>query len=99
MPKLRWVIVHAAVTFIMAVTLVTMQRELGRIERLSDALEAKVGELVELTRKSQDLEEKIVIYETPDGMVGLARKEFNMVRSGEKVFKIELISEDILRKE
>jgi cell division protein FtsB len=98
-PKLRWVIVHAAVTFIMAVTLVTMQRELGRIERLSDALEAKVGELVELTRKSQDLEEKIVIYETPDGMVGLARKEFNMVRSGEKVFKIELISEDILRKE
>jgi cell division protein FtsB len=98
-PKLRWVLVYAVTTFIMAVTVATLFREIGRIERLSDVLEAKMEELVELTRKNQDLESKINYYTTPAGMAFLAREEFNLVKSGEKIYRIEIISDDILRKE
>ncbi|MDR3280333.1 MAG: septum formation initiator family protein [Synergistaceae bacterium] len=97
MPKLRWVIIYALTTFIMAVTVATFFREIGRIERLSDALEARMEELVELTRKNQELQEKISYYTTPAGVAYLAREEFNLVKPGEKIYRIEIISEDILR--
>ncbi|MDR1651600.1 MAG: septum formation initiator family protein [Synergistaceae bacterium] len=99
MPKLRWVIIYAVTTFIMAVTVATFFREVGRIERLSDELELRMGELVELTRKNQELQEKISYYTTPAGMAFLAREEFNLVRPGEKIYRIEIVSEDMLRKE
>ena len=83
----------------MAVTVVTLFREIGRIERLSNVLESKVEELVELSRKSQELQEKISYYSSPAGIAFLAREEFNLVRPGEKIYIIEIVSEDELRKE
>jgi cell division protein FtsB len=83
----------------MAVTVVTLFREVGRIERLSGVLEARMEELVELTRKSQELQEKISYYSSPAGIAYLAREEFNLVRPGERIYRIEIISEDELRKE
>ncbi|MDR1509891.1 MAG: septum formation initiator family protein [Synergistaceae bacterium] len=99
MPKLRWVVVYAVASFIMAVTIVTLFKEIGRIERLSDSLESKMEELVELTRKNHELQERISYYTTPDGVAYIAREEYNLVRPGEKVYRIEIVSEDILRKE
>jgi cell division protein FtsB len=98
-PKIRWVIVYAVTTFIFAVTVTTFFKEVGRIERLSSAMERKMEELVELTRKSQELQEKISYYNTPAGIAFLAREEYNLVRPGEKIYRIEIISEDMLRKE
>lgn len=94
MPKLRWLIVYAIAVFIFAVTVVTFFKEIGRIERLAMALEAKMDELVELTRKNQEIQEKIGYYKTPEGIAFLAREEFNLVKSGEKIYRIEVISED-----
>jgi cell division protein FtsB len=83
----------------MAVTVATLFREIGRIDRLSDTLEAKMEELVALTRKNQEIQEKISYYSSREGMIFLAREEFNLVRPGERMYRIELISEDQLRKD
>ncbi len=94
MPRLRWLIVYAIATFVFAVTVVTFFKEIGRIERLATSLETKMDELVELTRKNQEIQEKIGYYRTPEGIAFLAREEFNLVKSGEKIYRIEIVSED-----
>jgi cell division protein FtsB len=99
MPRLRWVVIYAVAFFIIAATVVTLFKEVVRIERLSDSLESKMEELVELTRKSHELQERISYYTTPDGVAYIAREEYNLVRPGEKVYRIEIVSEDMLRKE
>lgn len=99
MPKLRWVLVYAVAAFIVSATLVTFFKELGRIERLSAALDSRMEELVEMTRKNQELLEKISYYKTPAGIAHLAREEFNLVKSGEKIYRIEVISPDALSNE
>jgi cell division protein FtsB len=83
----------------MAATVATLFREAGRIERLSNVLEARMQELVELTRKSQELQDKIDYYSSPSGIAYLAREEFNLVRPGERIYRIEIVSEDELPKE
>ena len=94
MPKLRWVLFYAAASFIVAVSVMTFFKEVDRIERLSAALETRMGELVELTRKNQEIQEKISYYKTPAGIAYLAREEFNLVKSGEKIYRIEIVSDD-----
>lgn len=98
MPKLRWVLVYALAAFILAVTFVTFFKEMDRIDRLSAALEKRMEELVELARKNQEIQEKISYYKTPAGIAHLAREEFNLVKPGERIYRIEIISEDNLRK-
>ncbi|MDR1132909.1 MAG: septum formation initiator family protein [Synergistaceae bacterium] len=99
MPKIRWLAVYAVTTFIMAVTVVTFFKEIGRIERLADALEVKMEELVELTRRNQELQEKITYYSSPAGVAHVATEEYNLVRPGEKIYRIEIISEEQLPKQ
>ena len=92
-------IVYAVTSFIMAVTFVTLFREVGRIERLSNVLETRMEELVEITRKSHELQEKISYYSSPAGIAFLAREEFNLVRPGERIYIIEIVSDDELLNE
>ncbi|MDR1885250.1 MAG: septum formation initiator family protein [Synergistaceae bacterium] len=99
MPKLRWVLFYAVVTFIVAATVVTFFKELHRIDRLAASLDSRMEELVELTRRNQEIQEKISYYQTPSGIAFLAREEFNLVKSGEKIYRIEIISEDSLLKD
>lgn len=94
LPKIRWIILYAVASFIVAVTVVTFFREADRIERLSNVLEDRVEELVELTRKNQEVQEKISYYKTPAGIAHLAREEFNLVKPGEKMYKMEIVSDD-----
>lgn len=94
MLKLRWIIAYAILSFIAAVTVVTFLKEAGRIDRLSSSLEDRMAELVELTRKNQTIQEKISYYKTPEGIAHLAREEFNLVRPGEKMYRMEIISGD-----
>ncbi len=98
MPKLRWILVYACAAFIVAVTVVTFFKEVDRIDRLSVALESRMEELVGLTRKNQEIQEKISYYKTPAGIAHLAREEFNLVKPGEKIYRIEIVSGDRLRK-
>jgi len=99
MPRLRWVLVYAIAAFIVAVTLATFFKELGRIDRLSAVLDTRMEELVEMTRKNQELQEKISYYKTPAGIAHLAREEYNLVGVGEKIYRIEVVSGDRLQKE
>jgi len=93
---LRWVIFAAAVTFLIAVLLTSFFKELEKIDVLSDTLDKRMEELVAEERKSQELKQKIEYYSTPEGIARLAREQFNLVLSGEVMYKIEITSNDVL---
>lgn len=95
-PRLRWIIFAAAVTFLIAVLLTSFFKELERIDVLSGTLDKRMEELVSEERKSQELKQKIEYYSTPEGIARLAREQFNLVLSGEVIYKIEITSNDIL---
>ena len=95
-PRLRWVIFAAAVTFLIAVLLTSFFKELERIDVLSETLDKRMEELVAEERKSQELKQKIEYYSTPEGIARLAREQFNLVLSGEVIYKIEITSNDVL---
>ena len=86
----------AAVTFLIAVLLTSFFKELERIDVLSEALDKRMEELVAEERKSQDLKPNIEYYSTPEGIARLAREQFNLVLSGEVMYKIEITSDDVL---
>lgn len=94
LPRLRWVIFIAAVTFLIAIMLTSFYKEFSRIETLSATLDNRMEELVTIERDSQELQQKIDYYSTPEGIARLAREQFNLVRSGEVIYKIEIVSED-----
>lgn len=94
LPKLRWVIFFAAVTFLIAVMVASFFRETARVESLTTTLDAKMEELISVERDSQELQRKIDYYSTPEGIARLAREQFNLVHSGEVIYKIEIVSCD-----
>jgi cell division protein FtsB len=93
-PRIRWVAIYAIASFLAAVSIVTFFKEVGRIERLSMALESRQEELTEAKKKNQELQSKINYYKTPGGIADVARDKYNLVRSGEKKYRIKIISED-----
>lgn len=93
-PRLRWVIFAAAISFLTAVMITSFFKEAERIDSLSTTLDKRMEELVAVERDSQALQEKIDYYSTPAGIARLAREQFNLVRSGEVIYKIEIISAD-----
>jgi cell division protein FtsB len=78
----------------MCVSIVTFLKEFDRVKRISGNLETRVEELVETSRKNQDLQDKITYYRTPEGIAYLAREQFNLVKRGEKIYRIEVVSGD-----
>ena len=95
-PRLRWIIFAAAVTFLIVVLLTSFFKELERIDVLSGTMDKRMEELVAEERKSQELKQKIEYYSTPEGIARLAREQFNLVLSGEVIYKIEITSNDVL---
>ena len=95
-PRLRLIIFAAAVTFLIAVLLTSFFKELERIDVLSGTMDKRMEELVAEERKSQELKQKIEYYSTPEGIARLAREQFNLVLSGEVIYKIEITSNDVL---
>ncbi len=93
---MRWIIFAAAITFLIAVLLTSFFKELEKIDVLSDTLDKRMEELVTEERKSQELKQKIEYYSTPEGIARLAREQFNLVLSGEVMYKIEITSNDVL---
>jgi len=93
-PRLRWVLFAAMVTFLIAVLLTSFFKEIKRVNDLSDVLDKRMEELVAEERKEQELRHKIDYYSTPEGIARLAREQFNLIQSGEKIYKIETSSGD-----
>ncbi|MCE5201062.1 MAG: septum formation initiator family protein [Synergistaceae bacterium] len=84
------------VTFLIAVLLTSFFKEIERVNNLSEVLDKRMEELVAEERKEQELHHKIDYYSTPEGIARLAREQFNLVQSGEKIYKIEITSGEVL---
>ena len=97
MLRLRWVLFYAGVTFIVSICLVTFIKELSRVEGLSDSLDLRMEEFISANRRHQILKEKIEYYKTPSGRASLAREKFNLVKPGETLYVVEVVSPDRLR--
>ena len=93
-PRLRCVVFAAAVSFLIAVLLTSFFKEIQRVDDLSRSLDRRMDELVTEERKTQELKQKIEYYSTPEGIARLAREQFNLVSSGEMLYKIQVTSVD-----
>lgn len=93
-PKLRWVLFMAAVTFLVAVLLTSFFKEINKIDTLTAALDSRMTELVDVERKTQKLKQDIRYYSSPEGIARLATEQFNLVKSGDRIYKIEVTSPD-----
>jgi cell division protein FtsB len=93
-PKLRWVLFTAVITFLISVMVTSFFKEIKKVEELSATLDKRMEERIAVERDSQELKRKIEFYSTPEGIARLAREQFNLVHSGEVLYKIEVVSSD-----
>ena len=63
---------------------------------LAATLDKRMEELVGVERETQKLKQDIRYYSTPEGIARLATEEFNLVQSGDRIYKIEITSKDSL---
>lgn len=96
MIRLRWVALIAAGLCFLAIVGTAYVLELRKITRLSSIIDQRMDQLVAMTRDVQVLKEKIIFYKTPEGVARLAREQFNLTFPDEKIYRIEIVSEDSL---
>ncbi|MDO4988292.1 MAG: septum formation initiator [Synergistes sp.] len=96
-PKLRWVVFTATVAFLIAIILTSFFKEVRKVDSLSQILDVKMTELVQEERKTQKLKQDIHYYSTPEGISRLATEHFNLISSGDKIYDIEVTSNDRLQ--
>lgn len=96
MIRLRWVVLLAATLCILAIIGTAYVMEIQKIRRLSVLVDRRMDRLVRMSREIQVLEDKILFYNTPEGIARLAREQFNLTFPGEKIFRIEVVSGDHL---
>ena len=63
---------------------------------LAATLDKRMEELVGVERETQKLKQDIRYYSTPEGIARLATEQFNLVQSGDRIYKIEITSKDSL---
>mgnify|MGYP003587489971 CR=1 FL=1 len=88
-PKLRWVLFAAGVSFFIAVLLTSFFKEINKIDTLASVLDDRMAALVSEERKTQKLRQDIHYFSTPQGIARLATEQFNLVKSGDRIYKIE----------
>lgn len=93
-PRLRWVVFFACITFLIAIILTSFFMEISKVSELGGVLDKRMEDLVRAERKNQDLKQKIQYYSTPEGIARLAREHFDLVQSDEKMYRIEIDSQD-----
>lgn len=96
MPRLKWVFLICAFALFSAIMMTTYIHEIRHISRLSSLVDLKMETLIRKSRDVQKYREQVDYYSTPEGVEKLAREEFNMAYPGEKVYHIEIVSDDHL---
>lgn len=96
MVRLRWVMVLAVMGVVLAIIGTGTFIELRRASRLKMLVDARMEELVRLSRTIQELQGQLRYMQTPEGIARRARQEFNLTFPGEKIYRIEIQSEDRL---
>ena len=92
-PRLRYLILFAVCSFIVAVTVVTFLTEVSKIHVLGDTLDGKMSELEKLERTNQNLKRELDNARTSSGIEREARDKYNLLKPGEKMYKIEVRGE------
>lgn len=95
MPRLRWVIIAALGLLVVFIAGTVYFFELQKIAMLRAAIAERTAHLKEKERIVQEYQEKINFYKTREGIVHLAREQYNLTLPGERVFLIEEQSGDI----
>jgi cell division protein FtsB len=96
MIRLRWVALITAGLCFLAIVGTAYILELRKIGRLGSIVDQRMDRLVAVTRDVQVLKEKVLFYKTPEGVARLAREQFNLTLPGERIFRVEVVSEDRL---
>ncbi|HON33286.1 MAG TPA: septum formation initiator [Synergistales bacterium] len=96
MIRLRWVALITAGLCFLAIVGTAYILELKKIGRLGSIVDERMDRLVAATRDVQVLKEKILFYKTPEGVARLAREQFNLTLPGERIFRVEVVSQDPL---
>ncbi len=96
MVRLRWVMVLALLGVVVAIIGTGSFIELRRASRLKMLVDTRMEELVRLSRTIQDLQAQIRYLQTPEGIARKARQDFNLAMPGEKIYRIEVQSDDRL---
>lgn len=96
MVRLRWVMVLAVLGVVLAIIGTGTFIELRRASRLKTLVDTRMEELVRLSRTIQELQGQLRYLQTPEGIARKARQEFNLTFPGEKIYRIEIQSEDRL---
>ena len=99
MIRLRWVALITAGLCFLAIVGTAYILELRKIGRLGSIVDDRIDRLVAVTRDVQVLKEKILFYRTPEGVARLAREQFNLTLPGERIFRVEVVSGDLLPEE
>ena len=99
MIRLRSVVLITAGLCFLAIVGTAYILELRKIDRLGSIVDERMDRLVAVTRDVQVLKEKILFYRTPEGVARLAREQFNLTLPGERIFRVEVVSGDLLPEE
>jgi len=94
--RLRWVMALAVLGVVLAIIGTGTFIELRRASRLKTLVDTRMEELVRLSRTIQELQGQLRYLQTPEGIARKARQEFNLTFPGEKIYRIEIQSEDRL---
>lgn len=89
-PRIRYLLLIAVSSFIVVVTVMTFFSEFDKIRTLSDALDAKTAELEKIERTNQELKRRLDVAKTGEGIEREAREKYNMLKPGEKMYKIKV---------
>ena len=92
-PRLRYLLLFAVSSFIVAVIAVTFFTEVEKIHVLGDTLDRRMTELEQIERKNQELKRRLETAKTNEGIEREAREKYNLLKPGEKMYKIEMKSD------
>lgn len=89
-PRLRYVVLFAVSSFIVAVIAATFSAEVSKIKVLNNSLDKKMTELEKLERTNLELKRRLENAKTSTAVEREARDKYNLLKPGEKMYKIEI---------
>ncbi len=89
-PRLRYVVLFAVSSFIVAVIAATFSTEVSKIKVLNNSLDKKMAELEKLERTNQELKRRLENAKTSTAVEREARDKYNLLKPGEKMYRIEI---------
>lgn len=89
MPPLRRLLLGAAVLLVLAITVSYYIFEISRIAQLQDAVKERETRLQRVKDSVRDYQEKVAFYQTQEGIEHLAREQYNLVTSGDRMILLK----------